>query len=246
MRISRLYIPNTLNAHSPFNLEGESAHYLKTVLRLKTDAQLTVFNGEGGEYPAVITALYKEGLQLRLGEFNPRESESPLHTRLGLGISRGERMDLAIQKAVELGVTELTPLITERCVVRLDDNRKLQRVQHWRKVVQNACEQCGRNRIPKVGEPVKLEDWIPQQTGLRLILDPNGAQELAHLPIPNTSVCLLSGPEGGFAPAERESALTAGFLGIRLGPRVLRTETAALAALAAIQTLWGDLGALTP
>lgn len=243
MRISRLYIPNLLKPHSYFNLEGESAHYLKTVLRLKTDARLTVFNGEGGEYPAVVTALYKDGLQLQLGEFNPRESESFLNTLLGLGISRGERMDMAIQKAVELGVTVLTPLITERCVVRLDDNRKEQRMQHWRKVVQNACEQCGRNRIPLVAEPMKIEDWIRLQTGLCLILDPDGAHELAHLPQPNTPVCLLSGPEGGFAPSERETALAAGFLGVRLGPRVLRTETAALAALAAIQTLWGDLGA---
>ena len=244
MRISRFYLPQALNSGATVILDEDSAHYLRTVLRLKKGAELTVFNGEGGEYPASLLEAHKEAVSINLGEFNPREAESPLHTHLGLGISRGERMDLAIQKAVELGVSTITPLPTERCVVRLDEGRKEQRLRHWRKVVQSACEQCGRNRVPPVFEPLALEDWVKQQAGLRLFLDPNGVQSLCGLPLPTTPVYLLSGPEGGFAEHERQSALAAGFIALRLGPRVLRTETAALAALAAIQTVWGDLGGL--
>ena len=242
MRISRFYLPQALSPGATVRLDGDSAHYLRTVLRLKNGAELTVFNGEGGEFPAIVVEAHKEAVSVALGEFKPAEAESPLHTHLGLGVSRGERMDLAIQKAVELGVSAITPLLTERCVVRLDEDRKEQRLRHWRKVVQNACEQCGRNRLPPLHEPVSLEDWAENQSGLRLFLDPYGAHSLRGLPRPSEPIRLLSGPEGGFAEHERQSALAAGFIGLRLGPRVLRTETAALAALAAIQTVWGDMG----
>jgi len=242
MRISRLYLPQALSPGAAVPLDADSAHYLRTVLRLKKGAKLTVFNGEGGEYPAFVQETGKETIHLALGEFNPREAESPLHTHLGLGISRGERMDLALQKAVELGVSAITPLHTEHCVVRLDEDRKGQRLRHWRKLVQSACEQCGRNRLPEVFEPMSLEDWVGEQAGLRLFLDPHGGKRLGELPPPSGPVCLLSGPEGGFADHERQTALASGFIALRLGPRVLRTETAALAALAAIQTVWGDLG----
>ena len=243
MRISRFFLPQPLNSGATIHLEEESAHYVRTVLRLKKGADLIVFNGEGGEYPATLLEAHKEAVSVQLGEFNPRETESPLIISLGLGISRSERMDLAIQKAVELGVSSITPLLAERCVVQLDDPaRKGQRLRHWRKVVQGACEQCGRNRPPPIFEPVKLEDWVTCQTGLRLFLDPGGTKTLRELPQPEGAVCLLTGPEGGFSGHERKTALAAGFIALRLGPRVLRTETAALAAVSAIQTLWGDLG----
>lgn len=242
MRISRFFLPQILNSGAIVRLEEESAHYLRTVLRLKKGAELIVFNGEGGEYPAVVVEAHKEAVCVALGELNPREAESPLRTHLGLGISRGERMDLAIQKAVELGVSAITPLFAERCVVQLDEARKDQRLRHWRKVAQSACEQCGRNRLPDIFEPMKLEKWVEGQRGLRLFLHPHGGKILSELPPPEGPVCLLSGPEGGFADHERKSVLEAGFIALRLGPRVLRTETAALAALAAIQTVWGDLG----
>lgn len=242
MRISRFYLPQTLSPGATVRLDGDSAHYLGTVLRLKKGAELTVFNGEGGEYPALLAEAQRETASVVLGECNPREAESPLHTHLGLGISRGERMDLAIQKAVELGVAAITPLFTERCVVRLDEARADQRLRHWRRVAQSACEQCGRNRLPAIFAPMKLEDWAERQTGLRLFLHPEGGQRLRELLPPTGPVCLLSGPEGGFAEHERKFALTAGFIALRLGPRILRTETAALAALAAIQTAWGDMG----
>jgi 16S rRNA (uracil1498-N3)-methyltransferase len=243
MRISRFYLPQPLSAGATVRLEEESAHYLRTVLRLQKGAELIVFNGEGGEYKATLVAAHKGAVSIALGERRPHETESHLNTCLGLGISRGERMDLAIQKAVELGVSAITPLFAERCVVQLgDDARKDQRVRHWRKIAQSACEQSGRNRLPEIFEPMQLADWAARQRGLRLFLDPGGAKTLRELPKPEDAVCLLSGPEGGFTRQERTLALAAGFIALRLGPRVLRTETAALAALSAIQTLWGDLG----
>ncbi len=243
MRISRFFLPQSLSSGATIQLADKSAHYLRTVLRLKKGADLVVFNGEGGEYPATLVEVHKEVVRLALGTLNPHETESPIHIALGLGISRSERMDLAIQKAVELGVSAITPLSTERCVVQLDDDaRKIQRLHHWRKIVQSACEQCGRNRVPEVFEPLKLDEWAVRQIGLRLFLDPGGTKALRELPRPDGPICLLSGPEGGFTGNERKTAAAAGFMAIRLGPRVLRTETAALAALTAIQTLWGDLG----
>lgn len=243
MRFSRFYLPQHLSPGASVRLKEESAHYLRTVLRLKPGAELVVFNGEGGEYPATLIAAGKEDVRVVLGEHRPREAESALHIHFGLGISRGERMDLAIQKAVELGVSSITPLFTERCVVQFDDEaRKHQRLRHWRKIAQSACEQCGRNRVPAVAEPESLEGWVSRQTGLRLFLDPGGTMTLHQLPPTLGPVCLLSGPEGGFAGSERLAAAAAGFIALRLGPRVLRTETAALAALAAIQALWGDMG----
>lgn len=242
MRISRFYLPQTLNAGETIRLNEDSAHYVRTVLRLKKGTELTVFNGESGEYAAVLQEAHREGVSVLLGDWNARDVESPLHTHLGLGVSRGERMDLAIQKAVELGVSAITPLFTERCVVQLNEARKEQRLRHWQKLAQSACEQCGRNRVPIVNEPLPLENWVQNQSGLRLFLHPHDGQQLSQLSPPSAGVCLLSGPEGGFSDNERLLALKAGFIPLRLGPRILRTETAALAALAAIQALWGDLG----
>jgi 16S rRNA (uracil1498-N3)-methyltransferase len=242
MRISRLYLPLPLQSGETVSLDEDSAHYLRSVLRLKPGADLVVFNGEGGEFPARVLEAHREGVRLDLGERRERESESPLFTHLGLGISRGERMDLAIQKAVELGVSQLTPLFTEHCVVQLDAAKQAQRLKHWQGVVRSACEQCGRNRLPLISSPAHLDAWIGAQTGARLLLHPVGGVSLSDLPRPDGAITLLSGPEGGFSEREREAAIAAGFTALRLGPRVLRTETAALAALAAIQTLWGDLG----
>jgi 16S rRNA (uracil1498-N3)-methyltransferase len=240
MRISRLYVRAPLQEGETVLLDEESAHYLRTVLRLKRGFELTVFNGEGGEYAAQVLEAGRDGVRLAVGERREREAESPLLTHLGLGISRGERMDLAIQKAVELGVSRITPLYTEHCVVRLDEARQSNRRLHWRKIVRSACEQCGRNRVPEVDEPLALEDWIAEGEGLKLFFDPNGAVGLKDLPPPPGAVRLLSGPEGGFSEAERVLARTAGFTPVRLGPRILRAETAVLAALAAVQALWGD------
>ncbi|SMF93418.1 16S rRNA (uracil1498-N3)-methyltransferase [Methylomagnum ishizawai] len=244
MRISRLYLPEPLAEGATLRLDEDSAHYLKTVLRLKRGFHLTVFNGDGHEYAATVAEVHKDGVVLAIGAGRDRDAESPLATHLGLGIARGERMDLAIQKAVELGVTRITPLFTEHCVVRLDETRKTHRHSHWQKIVRSACEQCGRNRVPQVDEPVELEDWIGGQAGLKLFFDPEGTARLKDLPPPEGGVCLLSGPEGGFAERERTWAREAGFVPVRLGPRILRAETAVLAALAAAQVLWGDWGSV--
>jgi 16S rRNA (uracil1498-N3)-methyltransferase len=242
MRISRFYLPVKLTAGSILTPDQESAHYMHTVLRLQKGDQLNVFNGDGEEYSASVLDASRARLTILLGaESASVDRESGLHTHLGLGISRGERMDLAIQKAVELGANIITPLFTERCVVQLNAARKQQRWQHWCKVVQSACEQCGRNRIPELRQPQYIAEWITAQRGLRLLLDPHNGKRLTELPAA-TGVVILSGPEGGFSDKERNIALQAGFTGLRLGPRILRTETAALAALAAVQTLWGDLG----
>lgn len=242
MRISRLFVPQSLAAGTALALDVEGGHYLRSVLRLKPGDAVVLFNGEGGEFPAEIVQIGRDGVVVAVGECHPRDAESALRTHLGLGISRGERMDLGIQKAVELGVSAITPLLTERCVVRLSADKAEQRLRHWQQVARSACEQCGRNRLPEIHPPVLLYPWLECQQGLRFILHPHGGVALRDLPLPTGPVCLLSGPEGGFSDRERDDALRLGFTPLRLGPRILRTETAALAALAAIQTLWGDLG----
>lgn len=241
MRVSRLHVPGPLKSGDLF-LDAETGHYVRDVLRLGAGDELTVFDGTGGEYAAEIAIAGKREVALRVGEFRDREAESPLRVELGLGVTRGERMDYAVQKAVELGVARIAPLVTERCVVRLDATRWAQRAAHWRKVAASACEQCGRNRPPQLAEPLKLTEWLGAQSGLRLFCDPRAMTGLRELARPAGSVCLLAGPEGGFSPEERDLARSAGFAPVRLGPRVLRAETAALAALTALQTLWGDLG----
>lgn len=241
MRMSRLYLPMPLAAGQTLVLDEERAHYLRTVLRLKAGDALQLFDGRGGEYTAWLSVVSKKTVSVEIGAFDPRETESPLRIELGLGISRGERMDLAVQKAVELGVSAIHPLLTERVIARLNDHGWSQRQSHWQRIVWNACEQCGRNRVPEVTTPQPFGRWLERlPEGLRLILDPREATSLAAIQPRPGAVCLVSGPEGGFADAERELARGCGFVGIRLGPRILRTETAVFAALAAVQTLWGD------
>ena len=240
MRISRLFVDVPLAEGETLKLDENSAHYLRTVLRLKKGFHLTVFNGDGREYAAQVDIASREGVWVAVGSGQDRDAESPLYTHLGLGVSRGERMDFALQKAVELGVSRITPLWTEHCVVRLDEDKTGQRLQHWQRIIRSACEQCGRNRLPILDEPVQIAEWLEQPYGLRLFLDPQGTASLDQLPRPAGQVTLLSGPEGGFADRERDWATQVGFTPIRLGTRILRTETAVLAALAAVQTLWGD------
>ena len=240
MRISRLFLPEPLAEGAELRLDEKSRRYLGTVLRLKPGFELTVFNGEGGEYAATVHEMGREGVVLAIGAHRCREAESPLRVHLGLGISRGERMDFAVQKAVELGIARLTPLFTEHCMVRLDETRKDSRRRHWRQVARSACEQCGRNRVPEIGDPTELEAWVEDRSGTGIFLDPGATRGFKDLARPDGEVRLLSGPEGGFSGRERVWAEGAGFIPVRLGPRILRTETAVVAALAAMQALWGD------
>jgi 16S rRNA (uracil1498-N3)-methyltransferase len=240
MRVSRLYVDAALNVGGHLELDDDAAHYVRSVLRLKAEQDIVLFNGRGGEYVARFSEVSRKSVRVSITEFSPRDVESPLQVTLGLGISRGDRMDWAVQKAVELGVAELTPLLTERCVSKLAGDKKVQRLLHWQHIVRHAAEQSGRTRLPAVGEIADLPDWLGRQQGLRVFLDPYAEQSLADLEPQQPKITLLSGPEGGFSEREREAAKGVGFIPVRMGPRILRTETAVLSALAAVQTLWGD------
>lgn len=240
MRVSRLYVNAPLNVGSRVELDDDAAHYVRSVLRLKQDQHIVLFNGGGGEYVSRFSEVSRKCVRVEIESFTQRDVESPLQVHLGMGISRGDRMDWAVQKAVELGVAKLTPLLTERCVTKLNDEKKTQRLQHWQHIVQHAAEQSGRTRLPEMNDIIDISDWLNQQQGLRVFLDPYAEYSLADLQPQNQRVTLLSGPEGGFSEQERQLAKAAGFIPVRMGARILRTETAVLSALAAVQTLWGD------
>lgn len=244
MRIPRLYHPDNLHGVTAVELSKESAHYLGRVLRLAPASAIILFDGSGLEYPGRIEHLGRSEARVVLEAPLRPAVESPLRIELQQGISRGERMDYTLQKAVELGVAALTPVITRRSVVQLDRARQEKRLQHWRGVIIAACEQSGRTCPPRLAGITPLDGCLqPATGGLRLLLDPEAATTARALPPPeNGRVTLLVGPEGGLDGEERALARRAGYVGVRLGPRVLRTETAGLAAIAVLQHLWGDLG----
>ena len=204
---------------------------------------MILFNGKGGEVNAEVQAITKHRVLLRIGQWEAREAEPPVAVTLVQGLSARERMDFTIQKAVELGVAEIFPVETRRSVMRLAHERAERRVEHWQNLVISACEQCGRNRVPTVHPVSQLPDWLgahpAAQSELRLILSASASMRLQDLR-PGERVTLMAGPEGGFAPEELAMTTACAFTAVRLGPRILRTETAALAALAAIHALWGD------
>lgn len=241
MNSPRFFCPDALAPGAVLALPDNAARHAARVLRLAPGAAVTLFDGRGGEYAARIAAVRKDAVEAEVLAFRERDCESPLSIRLVQALQAGDRMDLTVQKAVELGVAAIQPVASRRSVVRLDGERALRRVEHWRGVAASACEQCGRNRVPEVAAIEPLERWLarPATAPLRLMLSPVAELTLQALP-PARSLELLIGAEGGLDPREAEMAAAAGFVGVRLGPRVLRTETAGLAALAAIQTLWGD------
>ncbi len=240
MRISRLFIDQPLQPGQTLDLPDDSAHYLRTVLRLKKDQDLILFNGQGNEFNAKLILVSRKTVTVKILTENTPEKESPLTISLGLGISRGDRMDWAIQKAVELGVNSLTPLMTNHCVIKLSPEKQQSRIKHWQGIIQHACEQCGRVYLPQLNAITSLADWVLKQQHLKIFLDPYATHSLSQLQPENSSVTLLSGPEGGFSEQERQLAIQAGFTPVKLGRRILRTETAVLASISAIQTLWGD------
>ncbi|MEN9596942.1 MAG: hypothetical protein RL236_1376 [Pseudomonadota bacterium] len=240
MRTSRLYTNAPLQTGKTIELDDDNAHYARSVLRLKNDATIILFNGMGGEFVGKVVEVSRKSVRVELEKYAERSVESHLKIQLGLGISRGDRMDFSVQKAVELGVTSITPLITERCIVQFKDEKKSQRWQHWQKIIQHAAEQSGRTVLPDFSGVSTLNSWVSGQGGLKVFLDPYAEKNLAQLTPENHSITLLTGPEGGFSTAEREIAKAAGFIPVRLGARILRTETASLAALSAVQMLWGD------
>lgn len=242
MSDSRIYLNAPLEPGASVELPEGPFRHLVQVLRMQAGERLTVFNGQGGEYEAVLEAVAKRAATLRIGAFHDVNRESPLHLTLVQGIAKGERMDWTIQKAVELGVSVIVPVVTERCNVNLDRERQDKKLDHWRGIIVSACEQSGRTRVPVLAPIQKLTDWLGQPPdGVRLMLDPEAADSLAQIEIAPVPLSLLVGPEGGFSAAERNTAARAGCTGVRLGPRVLRTETAGVAALAVMQALAGDL-----
>ncbi len=244
MRIPRLYLPLPLSIGVTVPLDDNAFAHAVRVLRLKPDAPLILFNGRGQVFAATLTEIGKRNATAQITAALPGEVESPLTITLAQGVSRGDNMDYTVQKAVELGIAVIQPLFTERGGVDLSGERLERKVQHWRGIVIGACEQCGRNQLPELREPLSLAGWLGQgaEPGLRLLLDPVAETGLRGLEPPAAMTTLLIGPEGGLSPVEINQAQRAGFSGVRLGPRILRTETAGVAALAALQTLWGDLG----
>ncbi len=239
---TRLYCDLPLSPGAEIALPEMAARHAVTVLRLQVGDTLNLFNGEGGEYRANLVAVSKREARARIIEFHAAERESPVDITLALGISAGERMDYSLQKATELGVSAIQPLATERSVVRLAGERADKRLQHWQHVVIAACEQCGRNRVPTVAPVEKLYAYLAavDREKRLLMLSPDADTPLKQV-APTSAAVLLIGAEGGFAPAEFEAAQASGFEPVRLGPRILRTETAPVAALAVLQALWGDL-----
>jgi 16S rRNA (uracil1498-N3)-methyltransferase len=239
----RFYLDQALAPGARFSLPPGPARHAARALRLGVDDAITLFNGRGGEYAARIERIQKDEVAVSVTGFTDVERESRLRVTLAQGISSGERMDYTLQKAVELGVAAIQPIAARRSVVKLAGERADRRVSHWQGVVASACEQCGRNQVPPVATPLTLAGWLGQERpagGRLLFLSPLAEARLADLPPPGAMDCLIAGPEGGFEADEIAALHAAGATPVRLGPRVLRTETAALAALAAMQTLWGD------
>jgi len=241
LRAPRIYLPGPLHCGACVALPRDRERYLCRVLRLQQGAPLLVFNGAGGHYQASLELAEGQAARLRIAAHHHSDSESPLAITLLQGISRGERMEFTLRKATELGVSAIVPLFTARCEVRLKGDRLAKRMAHWQGIIISACEQSGRDRLPTLHPPRALDTIERPPDGSGLLLDPLAGHGMASLPRPNGAVSLLIGPEGGLSETEISQARRHGFAGVRLGPRILRTETAPLAALAAMQVLWGDL-----
>lgn len=241
MKLHRTYTPQPLEPGAEIELDPRASHRLGRVLRTHKGDEVVLFNGDGRDYAATVTAASRTAVSARVGTAAGVNNESPLRITLAQGIARGERMDYALQKAVELGVSGVQPLFCRRTEVKLAGERLYRRIDHWRGVIISACEQSGRAKLPDLHEPLKLDDWLAAPPeGPRLVLRPEGRTGLSGL-ARRDEVCLLIGPEGGLEPGEVESAEAADFLPVRLGPRILRTETAGPAALAVLQAMWGDM-----
>jgi len=238
--VPRLFAPVELSPGAEIELPEHAARHC-AVLRLRRGETVILFNGEGGEFTAELTRVSRDNARAVMVSRQAVERESPLAVVLAQCISSRDRMDVTLQKSTELGVSRIVPIASERSVVKLSSDRADRRVAHWRNVVVAACEQCGRNRVPEIAAITDFATFLggSGSEGTRLLLAPDADRDLKHLKPPQ-ALTLLVGPEGGLAPEERRGAETSGFVPVRFGPRVLRTETAPLAAIAAMQALWGD------
>jgi len=243
MRIPRIYHAEPLVVGSEILLDEEAANHVGRVLRMSAGQRLELFDGTNLTFSAEIVQADKKNVRVAVQESREDCRESPLYLHLGQVMSRGEKMEFTIQKAVELGVNSITPLFSERCGVKLDAQRLAKKIQQWQKIAIAACEQCGRNRVPEVREAMTLEAWCAEEdNALKLNLHPRASQSINTLPQPVERVRLLIGPEGGLSADEIAMTARHDFTDILLGPRVLRTETTALTAITALQVRFGDLG----
>jgi 16S rRNA (uracil1498-N3)-methyltransferase len=244
VRITRVYVDSPLTPDSDVRLPEAAAYHVARVLRLREGATITAFDGSGADFRCEILSVKGDDVRVRVGARSTGLAESPLRITLVQAVSRSERMDWTLQKATELGVRTIVPVLSARSVVRLDERQAEKKMRHWQAIVAAACEQCGRSVVPEVRVPQDLDRYLasPVREGQRLVLSPTGPASLAGLASVGTRVELLIGPEGGLADAELERAAASGFTPVRLGPRILRTETAGIVALTVLQSLWGDLG----
>jgi len=244
MRLTRCYVDAMLKVGGSLSLPEAAANHLR-VMRLREGEDCVLFNGDGHDYAARLSLVSKRDVQADVLSSQAVTNESPLHITLLQGIARGEKMDLILQKATELGVAAVVPVDAERTEVKLDGDRLVKRMTHWRSVIIAGCEQSGRAVVPTLAQagPLLAAAQATDTQALRVILDPQGELSLASMPAPASSkVVIAIGPEGGWSPRDREALRSAGFVGLQLGPRILRTETAGLAAIAALQARFGDLG----
>ena len=241
MRIPRIFSAQKLQINASIALEPGPSQHLSRVLRMKPGDSIILFDGTGGQYPAIISALGRKCVVAITADLDPVERESGLCLHLGIAISRGERMDWVVQKATELGVSAITPLRSERTEVRLSGERAEKKLRHWQQIATSACEQCGRNRLPNIQPAQNLAQWVSGvEADTRLLLHHRASSAHTDATSPS-SIALLVGPEGGLSPDEITAAEQAQFSSLQLGPRVLRTETAPLAAIAILQARWGDM-----
>ncbi|SFB81051.1 16S rRNA (uracil(1498)-N(3))-methyltransferase [Pseudoalteromonas denitrificans] len=242
MRIPHIYQSSEISLHETLALCSDAAGHITRVLRMGIGDKISLFNGDGGEYLCELVEVNKKTASVKVIEFINKDVESPLKIHLGQGISRGDKMDFTIQKSVELGVTEITPIFTERCGVKLSGERLAKKHQQWQKIAIAAAEQSGRNFVTKIHEPIKIDLWLEQASDeLKVTLHPRAEHSIKTIPNPMAGLRFIVGPEGGFTDAEMIKTKNSGFIDIRLGPRVLRTETAALTVLSALQLEFGDL-----
>ncbi len=241
MRIPRIYTQAELVSGSVIQLEESASHHLSKVLRMQAGRELILFNGKGGEYAASIQEVGKKQVSVSIADFASENRQSPLQLELAIGISRGERFEWVLQKATELGVTKITPLVTERTEVKVTGDRQEKIMERWQQILISACEQCQRNLLPELSPPQHIGDWLSNVAShLRFVLHHRDSKTLPADQQPQ-SIALLIGPEGGLSESEIVQAQHKNFNALTLGPRVLRTETAPIAAISLVQYLWGDL-----
>ncbi|MFT4653248.1 MAG: 16S rRNA (uracil1498-N3)-methyltransferase [Patiriisocius sp.] len=242
MRIPRFYIDFPLVVDNTIDAPYELAHYMSNVLRLRIGSPIVLFNGNGSDYPSEIVDIQKRKASILVNAQIALSVESPLHLHLGQGVSKGERMDIALQKAVELGVTEITPILTENCNVKLDPQRWQKKHDAWQKLIIGACEQSQRNILPTLHQPVSMHQWLGQTSSLdKIILVPGAKTYLSSLSKPQKGFRIVIGPEGGLSEQEVYTATQTGYISVNIGNRILRTETAAIASLAILQANYGDI-----